>query len=177
MKNRYLVLELGNCYIFIDCSIFPTSHTYTLSKDRLILLDSILNIENVDIGRIGRIINREIIDCSSKTEVFNFFPCLITELCMKQGVEISADEHQHRKFPQGPLSAGMKERTKIKVEPNNLVQEQLMQKHQAVWKFQQEQHDWLQMSQVPTQLETPEIPAWVFQEPEEEKEEEEGEQE
>ena len=66
---------------------------------------------------LGRIVAREIFECADKNSGFLFFPCLITELCMMQGVPINGNEQG--KFPHGPFSVEFK--LKQELQKNKMV--------------------------------------------------------
>jgi len=89
LKSKYIIPESGNCHLFIDASILPTSHTYASSKERLLLLDTILN-EDYEIWE--ELLQENFWSVLIKNFGFLFFPYLITKLCMKQGVPINGNE-------------------------------------------------------------------------------------
>ena len=184
LKIKYIIPEC-NWHQFINCSIMPTSHNYTLSKDRLIILDCILNDEQINIGKI---INNEIQDCAKKLEGFLFFPCLITELCMNHEVEISENELNQKKNPPAALSAAMKPRrislapelSAKKKEKEEKVEENKKDKEKdiALKRFLLDQHEWIKKNfaeifQRSSTGEIPEFPMWIFESNEEEKKTEE----
>ena len=77
-------------YQAIRTHLLPTTHIETLNKERLILLYCILENRGVNIGKL---IQRKISACAFKLKGGLFFPSLITELCLRLGLEISpADE-------------------------------------------------------------------------------------
>ena len=77
-------------YHIVRTKLLPTTHIETVSKERLVLLDCILEKKGINVGKI---IQKEISSCASKLKGCLFFPSLITELCMRTGVEVtSADE-------------------------------------------------------------------------------------
>lgn len=64
-----------------------------------------------------------------------FFPCLITELCIKSRLPIDAKEV--RKYPTGALSSEFKENPKsVKELATSPMQEHFMHQQQAMYKFQ-----------------------------------------
>ena len=77
-------------YHIIRTKLLPTTHIETVSKERLVLLDCILEKKGINVGKL---IQQEISACASRQKGCLFFPSLITELCMRTGVEVSsADE-------------------------------------------------------------------------------------
>ena len=77
-------------YHIIRTKLLPTTHIETFSKERLVLLDCILEKKGINVGKL---IQQEISSCAFKHKGCLFFPSLITELCLRTGVEVSfADE-------------------------------------------------------------------------------------
>ena len=74
-------------YHIIRTRLLPTTHIETVSKDRLVLLHCILENKKISIGNL---IEKEIYVCAFKPKWCLFFPSLITELCLRSGVEISS---------------------------------------------------------------------------------------
>jgi hypothetical protein len=165
LKSKYLIPKLGNWYLFIAASIIPTSHTYSLSKERLLLLDAIYNESSANIGKI---IHKKIMACSDKKSGYLFYPCLITELCIQQGVQSFQSEIRQQKTPLSDLPAYFKEKKVIaKPEPMQPLQEHWMRRMKAAWKFQDEQHDWIklrfaELSEQQSQYKSPEFPKWIL---------------
>lgn len=62
----------------------PTTHNETVNKQRLALLHCIAAGYDINVGRI---IMQEIQACGRKKEGMMYFSCLITALCIKQGVK------------------------------------------------------------------------------------------
>ncbi|KAL5549974.1 hypothetical protein UlMin_000150 [Ulmus minor] len=77
-------------YHIVRTKLLPTTHIETVSKERLLLLDCILEKKGINVGKL---IQKEISSCASRQKGCLFFPSLITELCMRTGVEVtSADK-------------------------------------------------------------------------------------
>ena len=71
----------------------PTTHTTTVSQERLVLLYVI--VRGLPIG-VGSIIEKEIRDCAVKNHktAALLFPSLITSICVVSGVHLDArDDH------------------------------------------------------------------------------------
>ena len=71
----------------------PTTHTTTVSQERLVLLYVIVRGLPIDVGSI---IEKEIRDCAVKNHktAALLFPSLITNICVVSGVRLDAkDEH------------------------------------------------------------------------------------
>lgn len=100
--------DVNTWFNFITHSFLPTSHTSSLERERLILLDSILTKSDTDVGRV---ISKEILGCKNKKVGYMFFPCLITDLCVHVGVTITKEEE--KKSPQGAFSIEFKAKPKI----------------------------------------------------------------
>ncbi|MCH86096.1 hypothetical protein A2U01_0006950, partial [Trifolium medium] len=67
-------------YQFIKHSLMPTSHNEFVNKTRLVLLHCITAMQHVNVGKI---ISKEINECSTPQLGMLYFPCLITGLCRK----------------------------------------------------------------------------------------------
>ena len=69
----------------------PTTHTTTVSQERLILLYVIVRGLPIDVGNI---IEKEIQDCAMKIHkaVALLFPSLITSICVVSGVHLDAKD-------------------------------------------------------------------------------------
>ncbi|KAL5579151.1 hypothetical protein UlMin_011593 [Ulmus minor] len=76
-------------YHIIRTKLLPTTHIETVSKERLVLLDCILEKKGINVGKL---IQQEISSCASKHKGCLFFPSLITELCLRTGVEVSSTD-------------------------------------------------------------------------------------
>ena len=71
----------------------PTTHTTTVSQERLVLLYVIVRGLPIDVGSI---IAKEIRDCATKTHrtAALLFPSLVTSICIVSGVRLDArDDH------------------------------------------------------------------------------------
>ena len=71
----------------------PTTHTTTVSQERLVLLYAIVRGLPINVGSI---IENEIRDCAVKNHKIAdlLFPSLITSICVVSGVRLDAkDEH------------------------------------------------------------------------------------
>ena len=76
-------------YHFIWTRMLPTTHIETIKKERLVLLYCILEGKKVNKGHL---LQREISAFTFKSMGCLFFPSLITELCLRSGVEISSND-------------------------------------------------------------------------------------
>lgn len=77
-------------YQFLKHFLRPTTHNETVSKSILLLLHCITSMSKINIGKI---IVQEINACSKRKDGMVYFHCLITLLCMHQGVpEKATDE-------------------------------------------------------------------------------------
>ena len=78
---------------FLKSRLMPTTHTTTVSQERLILMYVIVKGLPIDVGSI---IEKEIRDCAIKNHkaATLLFPSLITNICVVSGVRLDAkDEH------------------------------------------------------------------------------------
>ena len=76
-------------YHFIRTRLIPTTHVETVNKARLVLLHCIIEGKNINVGQI---IQREIYAYSFKPKGCLFFPSLISELCLKSGVDVNSSD-------------------------------------------------------------------------------------
>ena len=83
VRRMDLLPEAKAWYQFIKHSIRPTTHNETVNKSRLALFHCFT--AGCDIN-FGKIIMQEIQLCATKKEGMLYYPCLITSLCMRQGV-------------------------------------------------------------------------------------------
>ncbi|PON78020.1 hypothetical protein PanWU01x14_023740 [Parasponia andersonii] len=65
-------------YHFLKSRLLPTTHGKIVSKDRMLLLHSMLNGKSINVGRM---IHSEIRACAAQKTGALFFPSLITRLC------------------------------------------------------------------------------------------------
>ena len=71
----------------------PTTHTTTITQERLVLLYDIVRGLPIDVGSI---IKKEIRDCAMRNHKVAalLFPSLITSICVVSGVRLNThDEH------------------------------------------------------------------------------------
>ncbi|MFQ6653997.1 hypothetical protein Gotur_025136, partial [Gossypium turneri] len=66
----------------------PTSHSSTISMERMLLLFTILTEKSINLGKI---ILKEIHNCAKKKAGSGYFPSLITSLCLKARVKTQAN--------------------------------------------------------------------------------------
>ncbi|PON59596.1 hypothetical protein PanWU01x14_158080 [Parasponia andersonii] len=85
IQNRPLNAEKGALtpaakvwYHFLKSRLLPTTHGKTVSKDRMLLLYSMLTGKSINVGRM---IHSEIRACAARKSGALFFPSLITQLC------------------------------------------------------------------------------------------------
>ena len=76
-------------YHIIRTKLLPTTHIETVNRERLVLLDCILGNKGINVGKL---IQHEISSCAFKHKGCLFFPSLITELCLRTGVEVSSND-------------------------------------------------------------------------------------
>ena len=76
-------------YHFIRTRLMPTTHIETVNKERLLLLHCILEGNSINVGKI---VQREILGCNLKQKGCLFFSSLISELCVRTGVDISSTD-------------------------------------------------------------------------------------
>ncbi|KAL5570296.1 hypothetical protein UlMin_026871 [Ulmus minor] len=74
-------------YHFIRTRLMPTTHIETVNRERLLLLHCILEGKSINVGGI---IQKEISACAFKPKGCLFFSLLITELCLRAGVDINS---------------------------------------------------------------------------------------
>ena len=76
---------------FLKSRLMPTSHTTTVSQERLVLLYVIVRRLPIDVGSI---IEKEIRDCAIKTHkaIALLFPSLITSICVVSGVRLNVKD-------------------------------------------------------------------------------------
>lgn len=78
-------------YHFLKTLLRPSTHVQTVSKDRVLLRDSIISGRPIDVGRI---IYQELGVCASKKGGSLWFPFLITCLCTRSGVLMFDNEER-----------------------------------------------------------------------------------
>ncbi|KAH9671394.1 hypothetical protein KPL70_017357 [Citrus sinensis] len=81
------------CVKFLKSRLMPTTHTTTVSQERLVLLYVLIRGLPIDMGSI---IVKEIRECAAKTHrtAALLFPSLVTSICVVSGVRLKAiDEH------------------------------------------------------------------------------------
>ena len=77
-------------YHFIRTRLMPTTHIETVNRERMLLLYCILEGYSINVGKV---VQREILSCNLKQKGCLFFSSLISELCVRAGVDIrSTDE-------------------------------------------------------------------------------------
>ena len=76
-------------YHFVRTRLIPTTHIETINKDRLLLLHCILEGRRINVGQI---IQRENLACAFKPKGCLFFPSLITELCLRAGIDTNSND-------------------------------------------------------------------------------------
>ena len=94
MINRMDLTPIAKVWVkFLKSRLMPTTHTTTVSQERLVLLYVIVRGLPIDVGSI---IEKEIRDCAMKNHkaVALLFPSLITSICVVSEVHLDAkDEH------------------------------------------------------------------------------------
>ena len=76
-------------YHLIRTHLMPTTHIETLNRDRLILLHCILKGKSINIGNI---IQGEISACAFKPRGCLCFSSLVTDLCLRAGVDVTLND-------------------------------------------------------------------------------------
>ena len=137
-------------YHFIRTRLIPITHMQTINKDRLVLLHCILEGKKIDVGRI---IQREISACAFKQKGRLFFPTLISELCLRAGVEVNSNDeilpnmaaistttikrfsHTTPKSPAGPAGTSSQQQEGLAANVAQLSQmvNHFLQQQQKVW--------------------------------------------
>ncbi|KAH9792490.1 hypothetical protein KPL71_004147 [Citrus sinensis] len=88
--NRIDLKPIAKVWVkFLKSRLMPTTHTTTVSQERLVLLYVIVRGLPIDVGSI---IAKEIRDCAVKTHrtAVMLFPSLITSICVVFGVRLDA---------------------------------------------------------------------------------------
>ena len=92
--NRIYLKPIAKVWVkFLKSRLMPTTHTTTVSQERLVLLYVIVRGLLIDVGSI---IEKEIWDCAIKNHkaAALLFPSLITSIYVVSGVRFNAkDEH------------------------------------------------------------------------------------
>ena len=77
-------------YHFIQTRLIPITHIETVSKEQLVSLYYILEGREVNVGKL---VQKEISACAfKKHKGCLFFPSLITDLCLRSGVDVTAND-------------------------------------------------------------------------------------
>ena len=111
--NRIDLKPIAKVWVkFLKSRLMHSTHTTTVSHERLILLYVILKGLTIDVGKI---IKREIRECAMKKQktVILLFPSLITNICVVFGVKISAKDEKIKN--KRALMAGTLERITGKI--------------------------------------------------------------
>ncbi|MFQ6643385.1 hypothetical protein Gotur_018389 [Gossypium turneri] len=87
-RREYLKRVAKVWFYFVRYSFMPTSHSFTISMERMLLLYAILIEKSINVGKI---ILKEIHDCAKKKAGSAYFPSLITSLCLKARVKTQAN--------------------------------------------------------------------------------------
>uniref|UniRef100_A0A803NKF3 Integrase catalytic domain-containing protein n=1 Tax=Cannabis sativa TaxID=3483 RepID=A0A803NKF3_CANSA len=88
-------------YTFVQTSLCPTSHDYTVSRDHTWMLHCIKKGMPVDVGAV---VAQDIADCAHRGKGKLFLPSTITALCREAGVSMWVEEGALH--PRGPISFG-----------------------------------------------------------------------
>ena len=86
-------------YHFLKTRLMPTTHIQSVTKERALLLHSILQGRQINIGQI---IHQEICACAQKPGGSLWFPNLISDLCEMRGVPMQDTEE--RLANKGPIT-------------------------------------------------------------------------
>jgi len=76
-------------YHFLKTRLLPSKTMHTISKKRMLLLDSILAGRTINVGKI---IDRELRACARKAKGSLWFPALISGLCKNSGAQVFPNE-------------------------------------------------------------------------------------
>ncbi|GMN22248.1 hypothetical protein TIFTF001_043484 [Ficus carica] len=91
---EWLDWALEHCkvwYHFLKTCLMPSTHIQTVSKDRVLLLDSIISGRPIDVGKI---IFQGLGACAANQCGSLWFPSLITSLCANSGVPMFDTEER-----------------------------------------------------------------------------------
>lgn len=78
-------------YHFLKTLLLPSMTMHIVSKDCMLLLDSIIAGRPINVGKI---INKELYACARKSGGILWFPALITGLCLSSGVPVYPTEER-----------------------------------------------------------------------------------
>ncbi|MFQ6651334.1 hypothetical protein Gotur_023659, partial [Gossypium turneri] len=87
-QREYLKPVAYVWFYFVRYSFMPISHSSTISIERMLLLYAILTEKSINVGKI---ILKEIHDCTKKKAGSAYFPSLITSLCLRARVKTQAN--------------------------------------------------------------------------------------
>lgn len=76
-------------YHFLRHKLSPTAHLETVEKERRVLLHCILKNKKINVWQM---IKEETSGCTMKKKGTLIFPCLITDLCIQQGIDYNPGE-------------------------------------------------------------------------------------
>ncbi|PON44141.1 hypothetical protein PanWU01x14_268850 [Parasponia andersonii] len=79
-------------YHFLKSHLLPTTHGKIVSKERVLLLYSMLTGKSINVGRM---IHREICACAARKSRALFFPSLITRMCRNARAPYLYEEKLH----------------------------------------------------------------------------------
>lgn len=92
--NRIELIPIAKVWVkFLKSRLMPTTHTTTISQDRLILLYAIVKGLAIDVGKIIKKEIREFTTRKQKSVVF-LFPSLIIGICKAFGVKFEASDER-----------------------------------------------------------------------------------
>ena len=92
MVNRIDLKPIAKVWVkFLKFRLMPTTHTTTVSQERLVLLYVLVKGLPIDVGNI---IEKEIRECAAKTHrtAALLFPSLVTIICVVSGVRLEASD-------------------------------------------------------------------------------------
>ncbi|KAK8275989.1 hypothetical protein V6Z12_D10G170900 [Gossypium hirsutum] len=87
-RREYLKPVENVWFYFVRYNFMPISHSSIISMERMLLLYAILKKKSINVGKI---ILKDIYDCSKKKVGIAYFPSLITSLCLRAHVKTQAN--------------------------------------------------------------------------------------
>ncbi|MBA0761283.1 hypothetical protein Gotri_023954 [Gossypium trilobum] len=89
MHRRFLALQGKIWFNFVNCRLKPSTHSTTITLDRMCLIHSIVKGRKIDVGVI---LHQEIADCTARQTRILVFPSLVMLLCQQKGIVPRASE-------------------------------------------------------------------------------------
>ncbi|KAK5819385.1 hypothetical protein PVK06_024382 [Gossypium arboreum] len=89
MHHPFLTLEGKIWFHFVNCRLKPSTHSTTVTLDKMCLIHSIVKGQKIDVGAI---LHQEIADCAISQTRILVFPSLVMLLCQQRGIMPHAGE-------------------------------------------------------------------------------------